>query len=238
MDNAAGFFGGLMAPVDSCDMGQESPSNQNTARSHCNTPSPATDSYFPTALTNILSTHSPGNAAPTDSILAKQDINTSVGKLTDSVARGSNNGWRNPLHIAARSGHNQVVQILLPSSKVSCDEEDSDGLTALMHAVIAGHTETVRSLLLHGASVTGNRASGEQRPSALHWAIFYRREDILRLLLTHCLGNKTLIDCFDDIGRTSLHLASELDFVAGVVVLLEFGADPGLNTRTPYRHEL
>ncbi|KAI0194461.1 ankyrin repeat-containing domain protein [Xylaria flabelliformis] len=220
-------------------MGQEgsSSSNQDTGHSHFNTLSPATDRYSPTASTVLLSTHSPENAATTGSISAKQNISTSVPELTGSEAGSSNNGWRNPLHIAARSGHNQVVEILLRSGKVSCDEEDSDDLTALMHAVIAGHTEAVQSLLLHGASITGgNGASDKRRPSALHWAIQYRREDILRLLLTHCSGNKSLIDCFDNVGRTSLHLASELDYVAGVVVLLEFGADPRLNTLTLDRY--
>ncbi|KAI0862772.1 ankyrin repeat-containing domain protein [Xylaria cubensis] len=220
-------------------MGQEgsSSSNQDTDHNHFNTPSPATNSYSPTASRILLSTHSPENAATTGSTSAKQNISTSVGESTGSVAQSSNNGWRNPLHIAAQSGHNQVVEILLQSGKVRCDEEDSDDLTALMHAVIAGHTEVVQSLLLHGASITGgDRASDKRRPSAVHWAIQYRREDILRLLLTHCLGNKSLIDCFDDVGRTSLHLASELDYVTGVVVLLEFGADPRLNTLTSHRY--
>lgn len=150
---------------------------------------------------------------------------------TDSDAPNSTVKTRQtPLHIAASRGHEQIVKMLLLSKKVDCNQEDSEGMTALMHAVSAGHHDTVRTLLLHGAMIASDDGGNKRRSSALHWAVRHRREHILRLLLTHCQGDMELIDCFDDEGRTALHLASEIDFGSGVMVLLELGADPSLTT--------
>lgn len=128
-----------------------------------------------------------------------------------------------PLHIAAQKGHDGMVRTLLHYNG-DCDKEDSDGLTPLFHAVIEGHEDVVRSLLSHGARI-GN-ADGQQCSSALHWAALHRHRDLLRILLDHCLRGRILIDCYDKLGRTPLHIAVDREFETGVLMLLQAGASP------------
>ena len=134
------------------------------------------------------------------------------------------NGWLSPLHIAAQKGHDRIVRMLLQHN-ADCDEKDSDSLAPIIHAVIGGHEDVVRSLLSHGARIV-NQTNGQQQSSALHWAVMHRREDLLRILLDHCLRECTVVDCYDEQGRTPLHLAVDADFEAGVLMLLQAGADP------------
>ncbi|MCJ1286181.1 hypothetical protein MMC26_005526 [Xylographa opegraphella] len=139
-------------------------------------------------------------------------------------------GWLSPLHIAAQKGHDRIARILLQHN-IDCNEKDSDGLTPIAHAAIGGHEDVVRSLLLHGARI-GN-VDGQLRPSALHWAVLHRRETSLRVLLNHCSEEKALIDSYDDVGRTPLHIAIDTDFETGVLMLLQFGANPQGKARKP-----
>ena len=132
-------------------------------------------------------------------------------------------GWLSPLHIAAQKGHNRIARILLQHI-IDCNEKDSDGLTPLMLAVIGGHEDVVRSLLSYGARI--GDVDGQQRPSALHWAVLHRRETLLRVLLNHCVDERALVDSYDDFGRTPLHIAIDTDFETGVLILLQFGANP------------
>ncbi|KAI1417799.1 hypothetical protein F5Y13DRAFT_151870 [Hypoxylon sp. FL1857] len=86
---------------------------------------------------------------------------------TCTLSSTSTCGWLSPLHMAARRGNDRIAWLLLQQG-VDCNEKDSDGLTPIMHGVIGGHEEVVRSLLLHGADIGDD--SGKQRPSALHLA--------------------------------------------------------------------
>lgn len=104
------------------------------------------------------------------------------------------------------------------------NERDSDGLTPLMHASAGGHAEAAELLLAHGAHLGG--VDGRRR-SALHWAVKARREAVLRLLLRYAeaANDPSVIDGYDDAGRTPLHVAIDSGFEAGVPLLLEFGAN-------------
>lgn len=142
-------------------------------------------------------------------------------------------GWLSPLHMAAQKGHNRVVHALLHHS-VDPNEPDSDGLSPIVHAIIGGHEDVVSSLLLHGARICGDIVEEDEedelkhtrRPSALHWAVLHRREALLRLLLTHSRADRTSVDISDAFGRTPLHVAIDTNFETGVLMLLQFGADP------------
>ena len=163
---------------------------------------------------------------PSDSRAGSESVNgrgsESLGLLIeDSTSSSGRAGWLSPLHIAAQKGHDRIARVLLQHS-IDCNEKDSDGLTPLIHATIGGFEDVVNSLLSHGARI-GN-VDGQRR-SAFHWAVVYRREAVLKVLLNHCAGERTLIDGYDNDGRTPLHTAVDMGFEAGVQVLLQFGAN-------------
>lgn len=138
-----------------------------------------------------------------------------------SLATGD--GWLSTLHIAAQKGHNRIVRVLM-QHQVNCNVKDSDGRTPLMHAVIEDHQAVVISLLAYGARV-GERDCVCR--SALHWAVWHRRESILRILLKHHSERERDldIDTYDENGCTSLHIAVERGFETGVLMLMQSGAN-------------
>lgn len=137
---------------------------------------------------------------------------------------GEASRWVSTLHIAAQKGHEGIVNVLLEHS-TDINERDSDGRTALMHAVIHGHEGVVARLLERGAR-PGDLDN--RRQSALYWAVLQRNENILKILLEHCVREEDMveqIDTYDDSLRTPLHTAVDLGFEAGVRLLLYYGAN-------------
>ncbi|KAI9148148.1 AkeP protein [Paramyrothecium foliicola] len=143
-------------------------------------------------------------------------------------------GWLNVLHIAAQEGHEHLVRMLLQHG-IDPNEQDSDGLTPLMHATIEDHHNIVHLLLTHGARL--GVADRESR-TALHWAVLHQRESILRALMernaTVSTGNISQdltattyldVDAYDAAGWTPLHMAVCRGFEAGVGILIRHGAN-------------
>jgi ankyrin repeat protein len=144
------------------------------------------------------------------SLYAATKTGKSWGSLGLFVSLGSlmrdntSRGWK-PIHLAARGGHIEVVQ-LLRSEGESPTSETSDRLTALHLAGINGSTETMRVLMLDNASTLlerenisvhsladfqnyyGNNiryamtsgcnvnAQDQNGWTPLHWANFYERD--------------------------------------------------------------
>lgn len=130
-------------------------------------------------------------------------------------------GYVGTLHIAAQTGNEAIVQILLRQGNVDCNDRDSDGKTALMYAVAKGHEAVVRLLLAQGARIREVDRDGR---SALHLAVLHRREGVLRILLAH--GEQGLsVNEYDVAGWTPLHMAIEREFEAGTKLLLQNGAN-------------
>ncbi len=146
--------------------------------------------------------------------------------LGDRLSSCEGHGWQSPLHMAAQKGNDKIMRMLLQQN-TNCDEKDSDGLTPLIQAVIVGHEDVVNVLVSHGARI--GEVDNLQR-SALHWAIIYRRGNILETLLARCKGQGALIDSYDNKGRTPLHLAIDAGYEAGVKIMLEFGANASCKT--------
>ena len=69
-----------------------------------------------------------------------------------SVAVKNSDGYT-PLLLAARCGKIDIVELLLDTTASAVDEGDNQGCTSLHHACWDGHRETVRRLLVAGASV-------------------------------------------------------------------------------------
>lgn len=133
-------------------------------------------------------------------------------------------GWLGPLHLAAAKGHDRIVRVLLKRQSPDCqiNGPDSDGMTALMHAIKAGFDDVAQSLLDAGAGV--DQADNQGR-TALHWAVLRRRETLLRQLLEHGVIMGADLNVYNNEGQTPLHSAIDGGFELGVQMLLEFGGD-------------
>ncbi|KPM37681.1 hypothetical protein AK830_g8896 [Neonectria ditissima] len=131
-------------------------------------------------------------------------------------------GWLSPLHIAAQQGHEGVVRALLLRSRTDPNGRDSEGRTPLMHAIIEGHSRTVAALVTRGALI-GHGDPDEH--NALHYAAWYGHEEVLRVLLQACAPDGPEINACGSTGWTPLHIATAWGFEAGVLMLLDFGAD-------------
>ncbi|KAK7972312.1 ankyrin repeat-containing domain protein [Apiospora saccharicola] len=147
--------------------------------------------------------------------------------------------WMNPLHAAAQRGRDRIVRLLLQHGSEP-DETDSDGLTPLMHAVVGGHVAVATLLLSHGAQVVPGALDRRRTASTpLHLAVLHQRENLLRLFLSHMAqqerrgSSSSLINSHDEMGRTPLFIAIDLNFEPGVVLLLQHGADLKQKLRIP-----
>ncbi|KAK3303742.1 ankyrin repeat-containing domain protein [Chaetomium strumarium] len=158
---------------------------------------------------------------PQDQVLYESQPDSSLRILSTAPPSEALDGWIGTLHIAAQRGNEGIMRMLLQKGKVDCNEQDSDGRTPLMYAVIEGHEAMVRALLAHGARVGD---VDRDRRSALHLAILHRRESVLRVLLSHDEPGLDL-DAYDVAGWTALHMAVERDFAAAVELLLQNGAN-------------
>lgn len=133
-------------------------------------------------------------------------------------------GWIGTLHIAAQKGHERIVRVLLLQGNIDANSQDSDGRTPLIHAAIENHDSVVLLLLSHGAQIGVYDCDGR---SALHWAVLHRRLEILKQLLEHRAKYETGldIDVYDNYGWTPLHMSVDRAFEAGILMLLQEGAD-------------
>ncbi|KAH0044351.1 hypothetical protein KCU78_g410, partial [Aureobasidium melanogenum] len=129
--------------------------------------------------------------------------------------------WVSALHIAVQKGHVRIVRVLLQHG-VDCNQQDGEGLTPLIHAVISDHEDVLTSLIQNGARIC---ETDNQQRNAVHWAVSQRREALLKVLLEHCSCDQMAIDGHDVDGKTPLHTAVDIGFEAGVRILLESGAN-------------
>lgn len=139
--------------------------------------------------------------------------------ICDSVS--SDNLGVTPLNTAAKRGHVNIVRLLLEHD-AGCNVQDGEGLTPLMQATVGGFEEVAGLLLSHDAGVQFADHRGQ---SALHWAVIHRRDRLLKILLKHCVENKSVVDGLTREGKTPLHIAVDTDFEAAVEMLLSSGAD-------------
>ncbi|KAI8630638.1 ankyrin repeat-containing domain protein [Xylariaceae sp. FL1651] len=188
----------------------------------------------PTAFSESAHNHSGGPSNENArSFGGRTSLGTVNGNGATSTSSGSerkpdNGGWQNPLHMAAAKGDDKITRILLQHN-IDCNEKDGDGLTPLIHATIGGYEDVVRSLLLHGATISTDDSQHCRSP--LHWAIVHRRESVLKILLDWCVTQQTAIDIYDKAGKTPLHTAVDTGYAIGVQLLLQLGANARYRTR-------
>ncbi|KAM3439701.1 hypothetical protein NHJ13734_003582 [Beauveria thailandica] len=149
-------------------------------------------------------------------------------EMTNNEKNGSgasDKGWISTIHIAVQSGNERILGMLLRQDTDGINCPDSNGRTPLFHGAIQDNEPVVQILLAHGARIGLLDKEGR---SPLHWAVLYRRLEVLRTLLEH--WNKYErdsfdIDAHDNVGWTPLHLAVERRFEAGVLLLMQVGAN-------------
>ncbi|XP_049331691.1 transient receptor potential cation channel, subfamily N, member 1 [Astyanax mexicanus] len=128
-----------------------------------------------------------------------------------------------PLHLAAQSGHESVVRLLLNSPGVQADAEtDSEGSTPLHLAACNGHTAVVGLLLSKSASLLHLR--DRRGRTCLHLASANGHVATVRVLL----GQGADINQTDKSGCTALHYAGK----AGCLEVVRFLVESGASTRS------
>ena len=167
---------------------------------------------------------------------------------------GAGRGNYTALHVAAASGHGEVVEALLGAgAKADCT--DSAFMTPLLWAVGRGQTHIVRCLIRENCNV--NIQDGWQLKTPLHIASAKGSKDIVQLLLEDganpkvldhtgktalmealeqnqnqivqmLLKSKSVIDHRERSGLTPLHIAASKMNVTNVRLLLDAGADPNV----------
>ncbi|KAL0210623.1 hypothetical protein RCL1_005059 [Eukaryota sp. TZLM3-RCL] len=119
-------------------------------------------------------------------------------------AKQQDSGHR-PLHLSSRFGHADICSILLQVG-VDPDASDSQGWTALHHAVANNHLKTARVLIEGGANLCVQSESGL---SVLHLAVTRGSFDLVRLVFLSC---KSLVSLEDNSGQTPLHYGCKFGY--------------------------
>lgn len=121
-----------------------------------------------------------------------------------------------PLMLAARNGHERIVNLLL-AVKANPDLQDKGGKAALMYASQQGHGPVVQLLLDKGAQVD---LKTKVNATALMFAIQQDWDKVLKILL----NKGTDINASLKNGNTPLMMACEVGYTSTVQILLEHGA--------------
>ena len=108
------------------------------------------------------------------------DVEILVKRGADIAARESETG-ESALHVAAKSGHAEVVELLL-NKNAPKEATDDSGQTPLHVAVLEGHVNVVELLLARKANAAARRKSAQETP--LHGAVRAENcSEIIKLLL-------------------------------------------------------
>lgn len=124
-----------------------------------------------------------------------------------------------PLMVSARLGHVEVVSVLLEREGTGLEMSDSQGQTALSHAVVSSQPNTARRLLEAGARL---QTLHTNQRSLLELTLL--QEDLEML--------ETLLECGAESPDSLLELAMELDQPAALTLLLEKGTEVSVSGQT------
>uniref|UniRef100_A0ABM0LU22 Uncharacterized protein LOC100376500 n=1 Tax=Saccoglossus kowalevskii TaxID=10224 RepID=A0ABM0LU22_SACKO len=131
-----------------------------------------------------------------------------------------------PLHLAAQSGHEGLVRLLLNSPGVMPDVATARQGTIPIHlAAQSGHIAVVGLLL--SKSTNQLHIKDKRGRTGLHLAAANGHYDMVALLI----GQGADINTFDKNGWTSLHFAAKAGYLNVVKLLVESGASPKFETK-------
>lgn len=139
--------------------------------------------------------------------------------LLQVSAHASQDGDDTPLHLAAASGQEQIVRVLLAKG-ADKDALNSKGRTPLHLAVESAHLPTLSAILAAHPDIGIRYRVALTGYSILDLAARLGNVDVLRALLLHGVDVNRLTD-----GYTALHRAALNNRVGAIDVLVEAGAD-------------
>ena len=142
-----------------------------------------------------------------DSILS-QSVNVNL----------KNRRGRTPLLIAAKRGHEKIVNMLLKRNDVEADSRDRYGQSPLSYAAEGGLEKIVELLLKRNEVEADSRDRYGQSP--LFYAVLHGHEKIVELFLER---DDVAVDSLDLDGRSPLSFASERGHEGVVRLLIERG---------------
>ena len=123
-----------------------------------------------------------------------------------------------PVHRAASEGKTDELRAYLAAHPDDIKKKDGDGYTALHHAALKDHLDSVQLLITSGANVNAQGARGE---TPLYLASAEDAEDVVTLLISS--GADPNLATTDK--RTPLQRAAMEGHLATVKALLKGGAD-------------
>ncbi|KAJ3499441.1 hypothetical protein NLG97_g335 [Lecanicillium saksenae] len=138
--------------------------------------------------------------------------------------RRQNDQGQSSLHMAAISGKEDVVKILI-ENHLDPDQADVNGNTALHYGVEGNHGRIVSILLEKGASSSIRNAQGQ---TALHLAARSGYDEIAADIAQHSSAS---VQLENSTGRTAMTIAIEMGHAAVARALLRHGADPNATVR-------
>uniref|UniRef100_A0A4W6FC42 Euchromatic histone-lysine N-methyltransferase 1b n=1 Tax=Lates calcarifer TaxID=8187 RepID=A0A4W6FC42_LATCA len=128
------------------------------------------------------------------------------------------------LHLAAKSGHYNIVEHLLSTGLININCQDDGGWTAMIWATEYKHVDQVKLLLSKGADIS---IRDKEENICLHWAAFSGSVEIAELLLNaNCDLQAVNIH-----GDSPLHIAARENRLDCVTLFLSRGADVFLKNR-------
>ncbi|XP_074605773.1 transient receptor potential cation channel subfamily A member 1-like isoform X1 [Acropora palmata] len=140
-----------------------------------------------------------------------------------------------PLHIASSLGDSKMVKFLLSHDYINVHEEDSEGMTPMLRASLAGNVEIIDHLIKKGASILP--LPGSTSPSPLMCAVKRGQTNAIMYLLQH----GAQMHYRDSFGRTCLHVAADSGIVHTVDLILQIDGMDLINSvdkdrRTPLHY--
>ncbi|KAJ4926239.1 hypothetical protein JOQ06_008420 [Pogonophryne albipinna] len=127
-------------------------------------------------------------------------------------------------HLAAKSGHYNIVEYLLNTGVININCQDDGGWTAMIWATEYKHADQVKLLLCKGADIS---IRDKEENICLHWAAFSGSVEIAELLL----NARCDLQVVNIHGDSPLHIAARENRLECVTLFLTHGADVFLKNR-------
>lgn len=167
------------------------------------------DTFIRKELSALFLAADKGYTEIVEMLLARPDIDVN---LTDSIT------GETALIIASAKGHTKTIRKLLEHPDILLNVQDKEDLSAVMKAVKAGKTDTVRFLLKNHADLTLTDKKGR---TVLHLLAQKNNKEMTDLLLQYYEN----LDCYarDNLGKTAYHLAVQANNLEFLTQFLESG---------------